>query len=320
MAPSVSLILLAYRQEDYVKAAIASVLAQTYPKMEIILSDDCSPDGTFEVMQGYAAAYSGPHSIVLNKTAANRGIVRHFSEVVAMASGDIVVFLAGDDICTPDRVATLVEAFERRPDLTFVESRYVPFTDDDAPDVLLETVARNRKAGPAALEVFDMADYRAGRGPWLSSGTRAFLKEPFLRFPPLEPGPTGEDSASALRLFYFGKGARVDAELLLKRAHAHNLTGPEALRKIDFDRIGRQYIADARHAETLGLMTHDERLAFEAWALERIDRRKLRVLFDLDYPTPTCLVTQILPARSLKPREKFYAIRRCVSGLFRRAR
>jgi glycosyltransferase involved in cell wall biosynthesis len=323
MAHSVSLILLAYRQQDYVEQAIASVLTQTWPRMEIILSDDCSPDGTLQVMQRHADAYTGPHRLVVNQTAGNRGIVGHFNEAVALASGDIVIYLAGDDIATPDRVATLVQALEAHPELAFIESRYVAFTDETRPEPILERLAKEADARgdtPPKLTIFDMAAYRAGHSPWLSSSTRAFRRDLFLRFPPLDPGLASEDSSSALRLLYQGKAAQIEAPLLLKRAHQSNLTGPEALRKLDFDRIGRQYIADAGHAEALGLMTHDERLAFEVWALDRIDRRKLRVLFDLDYPTPSCLFTQILPARSLRPREKFYAIRRCVSGLFRRSR
>jgi glycosyltransferase involved in cell wall biosynthesis len=322
MTLSVSVILLAYRQQGYVEPAIASVLAQTHPRMEIILSDDCSPDDTHGVMQRLAAGYDGPHRVIVNRTAGNRGIVGHFNEAVAMASGDVIVYLAGDDIATPDRVAALVEALERRPDLAFVESRYVTFTDTDRPEDLLDGLARETAARsePPALRVFDMDDYRAGRSPWLSSSTRAFRRELFLRFPPLDPGLASEDSSSALRLLYLGKAAQIDAPLLLKRAHASNLTGPEALKKLDFDRIGRQYLADAHHAESLGLLDRAGREAFEAWAADRIERRKLRVLFDLDYPTLTCLLTQILPARSLRPREKIYAIRRCLSGILGRRR
>lgn len=322
MTLSVSVILLAYRQQDYVEPAIASVLAQTHSRMEIILSDDCSPDDTHGVMQRLAADYDGPHRIIVNRTGDNRGIAGHFNEAVAMASGDVVVYLAGDDIAAPTRVATLVDTLDRRPDLTFVESRYVAFTDADSPEALLDGLARRAtgRSDPPILQAFDMDDYRAGRSPRLSSSTRAFRRDLFLRFPPLDPGLASEDTSSALRLLYFGKAALLDAPLLLKRAHASNLTGPEALRKMDFDRIGRQYLADAHHAESLGLLDRARREGFEAWAADHIDRRKLRVLFDLDYPTPASLLTQILPARSLRPREKIYAIRRCLSGILGRRR
>ena len=41
----------AYKQEQFIREAVEAALAQTYSPLEIILSDDCSPDRTFEIMQ-----------------------------------------------------------------------------------------------------------------------------------------------------------------------------------------------------------------------------------------------------------------------------
>ncbi len=53
--PLVSFVLLAYNQERYVEEAIAGAFAQDYSPLEIILSDDCSTDGTYAIMQRMAA-------------------------------------------------------------------------------------------------------------------------------------------------------------------------------------------------------------------------------------------------------------------------
>lgn len=109
--PLVTHFLYAYRQEASVGAAIASVLAQTWQPLEIILSDDCSPDGTFAVMQAMAAAYDGPHRIVLNRNDTNLGIARHAEKIMALATGDFIVESAGDDISLPHRTETLAAAW-----------------------------------------------------------------------------------------------------------------------------------------------------------------------------------------------------------------
>ncbi len=111
-APLVTLAIIAYNQEAFVGEAIAGALAQDYPNLEIVLSDDCSPDATFARMQEAAAAYAGPHRIVLNRSASNRGLLRHIYEAVAKSSGAFLVLGAGDDVSLPHRVSALVAAWQ----------------------------------------------------------------------------------------------------------------------------------------------------------------------------------------------------------------
>lgn len=111
-APLVTLAIIAFNQETLVGAAIAGALAQDYPNLEIVLSDDCSPDGTFDAMRAAAAGYTGPHRIVLNRSAQNRGLLRHIYEAVAVSQGRFIVFGAGDDVSLPHRVSALVAAWQ----------------------------------------------------------------------------------------------------------------------------------------------------------------------------------------------------------------
>ncbi|HVH03089.1 MAG TPA: glycosyltransferase [Amaricoccus sp.] len=109
--PLVSLFVTAYRQERLVRAAIESAFAQTWAPLEILLSDDCSPDGTYRVMQEMAAAYRGPHRVILNRNPRNLGITAHVDRIMELTAGDFVVQLAGDDVATPDRAAKLAGAW-----------------------------------------------------------------------------------------------------------------------------------------------------------------------------------------------------------------
>jgi glycosyltransferase involved in cell wall biosynthesis len=59
----VTFALFAYNQEKYIREAVEGALAQTYEPLEIILSDDCSSDRTFETMREMAATYDGPHQV-----------------------------------------------------------------------------------------------------------------------------------------------------------------------------------------------------------------------------------------------------------------
>ena len=107
--------MLAYRQEAHVAAAIAGAFAQTWPPLEILLSDDASPDGTYRVMQAMAAAYAGPHRVVLNRNEQNLGLIGHLNRVMALASGDFVVQNAGDDVSAPGPRRGAGRRLGRRP-------------------------------------------------------------------------------------------------------------------------------------------------------------------------------------------------------------
>jgi glycosyltransferase involved in cell wall biosynthesis len=109
--PLVTHFLYGYKQERSIRAAIEGVLAQTYQPLEVVLSDDCSPDGTYRVMQEMAAAYRGPHKVVLNRNPKNLGIAGHVERIMEIASGGFIVENAGDDVSAPDRVERLVAAW-----------------------------------------------------------------------------------------------------------------------------------------------------------------------------------------------------------------
>ena len=110
--PLLSFIVVAYNQERFIREAIEGAFAQTYSPLEIILSDDCSEDMTFEIMQDMMADYDGPHQIVLNRNVCNLGIVGHVNRVIALAKGALMVMAAGDDISFSERTEKLFELWD----------------------------------------------------------------------------------------------------------------------------------------------------------------------------------------------------------------
>ncbi|MBI1494979.1 glycosyltransferase family 2 protein [Halocynthiibacter styelae] len=109
----VSFAVIAYMQEDSVRGAIQAAFDQTHSPLEIILSDDCSGDRTFEIMEEMAAAYQGPHKIRLNRNEKNLGLIGHVNLLFELAEGTLIIPAAGDDLSMPDRAKILYEAFEK---------------------------------------------------------------------------------------------------------------------------------------------------------------------------------------------------------------
>ncbi|GFO59342.1 hypothetical protein GMST_16670 [Geomonas silvestris] len=110
-APLVSFVILAYNQEQLVREAVKAAFAQTYTPLEIIISDDCSTDGTFQVLRELAAGYRGPHQVRVRRSPVNRGLTGHLQDLVNEALGELVVVAAGDDIALPERTQALAECW-----------------------------------------------------------------------------------------------------------------------------------------------------------------------------------------------------------------
>jgi glycosyltransferase involved in cell wall biosynthesis len=127
--PLVTFALFAFNQEKYIREAVEGAFSQTYEPLEIILSDDSSTDQTFEIMQDMAAAYTGPHRIIVRRTDSNRGPFHHVLEVASEMSGRIMVVAAGDDISYPHRCNTIVR-FWRESEAEILFS-YFDLIDED---------------------------------------------------------------------------------------------------------------------------------------------------------------------------------------------
>jgi len=123
--PLITFILFSYNQESFIRESVHAALKQTYSPLEIILSDDCSMDDTFTIMEEMAAAYRGPHKIVINQNQENLGIVPHLNKLfMEFAHGELVVLAAGDDVSYSFRTESLVEAWLKNGKPSGVGSRY----------------------------------------------------------------------------------------------------------------------------------------------------------------------------------------------------
>jgi glycosyltransferase involved in cell wall biosynthesis len=208
--PLVTFALFAYNQENFIRQAIEGALAQTYSPLEVILSDDCSSDRTFEIMQEMVAAYSGPHRVVARRNSLNLMTAMHVQAVADEMSGELMVVAAGDDISLPDRVEKLVQAWEddgRRAVVLHSWAR-AWFEGDDAPS----SIVRFKVDGTIDLRWFT----RNQRGPILPP-TAVYSKRLFDEFPPMIGGSVIEDGPLIIRGLLKGPFLGVAEPLVIQR-------------------------------------------------------------------------------------------------------
>lgn len=95
--PLVSIMIPTFNQKEFIINAIRSAQRQTYPNMEIIVSDDCSTDGTEEAVEQYLLQEKDSR-LKFVRNPVNLGILRHYRNALyEHASGEWVVNLDGDD-------------------------------------------------------------------------------------------------------------------------------------------------------------------------------------------------------------------------------
>lgn len=149
--PLVTFALFAYNQEKYIREAVEGAFAQTYEPLEIILSDDCSTDRTFEIMREMVAEYRGTHKLTVRQSPTNRGLGLHIKDVVDLAQGEVIVVAAGDDVSLPHRTFELVASITRERS-AFAASNY---NSMDESGTILETNLQNDYSGNYIWTVID---------------------------------------------------------------------------------------------------------------------------------------------------------------------
>ena len=92
--------IISFNNEDYIRECIESCLAQTYPNVEIIIADDGSTDLSPEIISEYVQKYPNKIKAVLIKT--NAGIASNFNQAVKIAKGDWFKSIACDDVLMPE--------------------------------------------------------------------------------------------------------------------------------------------------------------------------------------------------------------------------
>lgn len=296
--PLVSLLVIAYKQERFIREAVQSALAQTYQPLEVILSDDFSPDRTFEIMREMAETYRGPHRVVLNRNPTNLGIGGHINRVVEISKGELLVCAAGDDISFAERCSLCAAAWEASGRAaTSIHSHYIQI--DEQGNAIEDLFPREERLSNTELAVeqkVNASDFVKTLKPGVIGGTHAFSRELTRVFGMLPPGITHEDTVIAFRSILVGQIHYIDKPLIKYRLHggnvflrghatANNLNELEAqLKRSKKDLATRimmyeTFLDDLQRAKTQGAISQDLFQSTHALVKDIHAKLKLRLAF-----------------------------------------
>lgn len=124
--PRISVLVITYKQENVIERTIDAIIAQKDYIYEICVSDDCSPDGTWPILQKYQQHY--PSLIKINRNDPNLGIFENIEQVRTMPTGDVITTVAGDDLPGEGWFKTVVE-FIKDKDIDYKNELFCIYGD-----------------------------------------------------------------------------------------------------------------------------------------------------------------------------------------------
>lgn len=145
--PLVSIVIASYNRANLVERAVRSALNQTYPNIEVFVSDDHSPDDTLAVLDKIRDPRLRVHA-----QPRNVGVWENWTAAANGATGDYLVFLGDDDYLTPNFAELHVAAFNRHPEVAVVFSPMQDETlDGKSSGVMKPYIQAGQVAGPEAI-------------------------------------------------------------------------------------------------------------------------------------------------------------------------
>lgn len=136
LTPLVSVAVITYNSSNTVIETLDSIFAQTYPNLELIISDDCSSDDTVAVCRQWIAEHKTRFVYTtIIESPVNTGISANLNRAEDACKGNWVKGIAGDDLLLPECIETYMQYVGDRDDLPCVFSRVQCFSAIDGKDV-----------------------------------------------------------------------------------------------------------------------------------------------------------------------------------------
>ncbi len=168
-----------YNVKEYLRPCIESIYAQKITDFEIICIDDCSTDGSYELLLDLTAIYP---ELVVKRNETNRGISCSRNLALKMSRGKYVWFVDADDMLVPDTAALYLSIAEKES-ANAVLGSLIGFQDGSLPEYKKGTDRYHR------VSFSNMDDFYPKRpsgypcfGVWLGIFNKSFLLTNNIRF------------------------------------------------------------------------------------------------------------------------------------------
>lgn len=231
----VTVVILAYNQEEFIEDAVKSAIEQTYDNLQIIIVDDFSNDKTYLRAKNYSHFYGHNREILIIKNERNLGTLVSLFEASKISKGDLIVVFHGDDISKVDRVEKIFAEWKRSgawgiySNFDRINSKGKLTTINENPVNLFSSEYRFGKYFLGNEENFEVV-----YGPVSAYDKRIFDKLELNH----DDYILSEDGVMSMILqIYRKKISKLSSSLVYYRSSEKSVTNSEKIRNINFDTI-----------------------------------------------------------------------------------
>jgi alpha-1,3-rhamnosyltransferase len=218
--PLVSVAIPAYNHAAFIEDCLASVCAQTYPELELVMIDDGSTDATFEVAERFLAGHRERFRRIVLLRQQNQGVCATSNAVIAASQGEWVHLLGSDDRLHPQAVARIQQSIAEWncPELALVHAD-IDMIDAAGRPVAGTRLRKNRPSPGIDREAWRWLFFNR---QYIFNPTVALRREAILAIGGFDPQLALEDLDGWLRLALRYPIARVPEVLASYRKHSGN--------------------------------------------------------------------------------------------------
>ena len=245
--PLLTLAICCYKFERFIDEALDGAFDQTYRPLEIVVSDDCSPDGSWQhILDKVASRFpnapldrqadcqtlvlSNPSStaiptsqtppdflsLTLNRNPTNLGLARHENRLFELSHGEWIAFQSGDDVSLPTRMERIAQVVRMNPRVRCIECRARAVDERGNPYQLSDSF----------IKAQDRARHKKGfQLPSILGAGAVYHQDVYRKFGPLGGHVVNEDHVLPLRASLLGDVERIEDVLVLYKKHGANLSG-----------------------------------------------------------------------------------------------
>ena len=116
--PTISVVCPTYNSEEFIIETLSTVLLQTVPPLELIVSDDGSTDNTVSRVETFFKSCTGFHTHLIKNTHKGAGATRNAG--ILEARGDWVAFIDSDDLWASNKINNVMEVINRNKNYNFI--------------------------------------------------------------------------------------------------------------------------------------------------------------------------------------------------------
>lgn len=231
----IDILLPVYNGEKFLKEQIDSIFCQTYHDFRIVIRDDCSTDGSREILLEYS---KNPRVKIVENSKGNLGSTKSFEELVSYVEGDYFMFCDQDDMWMPDKIEKTLTKMKEEEDRN-PGAPILVCTDSTIVDQYGKVIADSFYRSQKFEYTFDCREKMAALN--VIQGNTCMLNRKCKQYIHDIPRDVVYDAWIGLTISYYGRVFYIKEQTLLYRQHSKNVVGGK---KISFYYFVNKYLFD----------------------------------------------------------------------------